>query len=247
MTTSARPPGFPAFAVTADLVVLTVADGLRAVVVRRAEEPFAGRWALPGGFLRADEALETAARRVLAEETGLDEPGHLEQLATYGDPDRDPRMRVVSVAHLALVPDALVPDAPVPDAPVPAAGARTAAAGLRAVPELLAPGELAFDHTEVLADGVERLRSKLEYTTLATRFLPAEFTLAQLRGVYLAVWGRAPDLSGFRRKVLETDGFVQPTGATSTPGALGGRPAATYRAGPAGLLHPPFLRPGTPA
>ena len=224
------PAAYPAVAVTVDLVVLTVrADQLHVLVVRRGEEPFAGREALPGGFVHPDEDLATAAARELAEETGLT-PGtaHLEQLASYGAPGRDPRMRVVTVAHLALVADP-----PAPRAGTDAAAARWAPAGE------VSPG-LAFDHDEVLRDGVDRARAKLEYTSLATSFCPAEFTVAELRRVYEAVWGRGLDPRNFHRKVTGAAGFLEPTGTTTTRD--GGRPAQLYRRGPATTLHPPLLR-----
>lgn len=159
------PSVFPPFAVSVDLVVLTVREhALSALAVRRGEQPFQGRWALPGGFVRADEGLAEAAARELAEETGLRTqrtggagPGaglgaglgaHLEQLATYGDPQRDPRMRVVSVAHLVLAPDL----------PAPRAGGDARSVRWARVDELLSRnGEgaalLAFDHSRILADG----------------------------------------------------------------------------------------------
>ncbi|HEX5741315.1 MAG TPA: NUDIX domain-containing protein [Pilimelia sp.] len=222
--------------VAVDLVVLTVRDGvLAALLVRRGVRPYRGRWALPGGFVHTGEDLADAARRELAEETGLTGPGaHLEQLATYGAPDRDPRGRVLSVAHLALLPDL----------PLPAAGSDAAAAAWTPVtgPE---PARLAFDHDRILADGVERARAKLEYTPLATAFCPARFTVAQLREVYEAVWGRRIDSRNFHRKVTGTPGFVEPTGET-TAGERG-RPAALYRRGAARTLHPPLLRTQHPA
>ena len=140
------PTDFPALAVTVDLVVLTVAaDRLSVLVVRRGEEPFAGQEALPGGFVHPDEDLLTAARRELAEETGIGpDSAHLEQLASYGAPARDPRMRVVTVAHLALVPDL----------PAPRAGSDAAAARWAPVEDVL-PG-LAFDHDRVLRDEIGR-------------------------------------------------------------------------------------------
>jgi 8-oxo-dGTP diphosphatase len=228
------PGGYPPFAVTVDLVVLTVRDdALCALVVRRGGEPFAGREALPGGFVRPREDLAAAARRELEEETGLRSgPGHLEQLATYGDPDRDPRMRVVSVAHLIVAPDL----------PELRAGSDAAAAGWEPVGPLLgAPDRLAFDHHRILADGVERARAKLEYTPLATAFCPPGFTINELRRVYEIVWGVELDPRNFHRKVGGTPGFLEPTGETTNRG--GGRPARLYRRGRLGSLNPPLLRP----
>lgn len=239
------PSDLPPFAVTVDLVVLTVRrDALCALTVRRGEEPFRGRWALPGGFVRADEDLASAAARELAEETGLrvqqDEEGlagvHLEQLATYGDPDRDPRMRVVSVAHLVLAPDL----------PAPTPGGDAGGAEWLPVSRLLGDGEepgepLAFDHARILADGVERARAKIEYSSLAAAFCPAEFTVGELRRVYEAVWGVSLDPRNFHRKVTGTPGFLVPVGGRTT--RQGGRPAQLFRAGGATILNPPMLRP----
>ena len=225
------PAGFPRFAVTVDLVVLTVRGGdLCVLLVERGEHPFATERALPGGFVRPDEDLDGAASRELAEETGLlDVPGHLEQLATYGAPDRDPRMRVVSVAYLALAPD--LPD--------PRPGSDAAAASWVPVDQALA-GRLAFDHSRILADGVERARAKLEYTPLATAFCPPAFTVAQLRRVYEVVWGQALDPRNFHRKVTGTPGLLADTGQTRTEGR--GRPATLYRPGSARALVPPLTR-----
>ncbi|TWP53285.1 NUDIX hydrolase [Lentzea tibetensis] len=222
-----RPSDFPPFAVTVDLVVLTLrSDELCALLVRRGEAPHKGRWALPGGFVREDESLDAAAARELAEETGLDRV-HLEQLGSYGDPRRDPRMRVVSVAYLALAPDL----------PVPVAG--TDASEARWSPVDTA-GKLAFDHGRILADGVERARSKLEYTPLGTAFCAPDFTVAELRRVYELVWGTALDARNFHRKVTGVPGLLEPTGETTTRD--GGRPAQLYRRGPAATLHPPLVR-----
>ncbi|TDU03818.1 8-oxo-dGTP diphosphatase [Streptomyces sp. 846.5] len=241
------PSAFPPFAVTVDLVVLTVRDhALCALMVRRGEPPFQGFWALPGGFVRPDEGLIEAAARELAEETGLRTHGaagqgpgvgaHLEQLATYGDPQRDPRMRVVSVAHLALAPDL----------PTPRPGGDVRSARWAPVEELLGRGKddgllLAFDHTRILADGVERARSKIEYSSLATAFCPEEFTVGELRQVYESVWGVSLDPRNFHRKVTGTPGFLVPAGGTTT--RQGGRPAQLFRAGDATVLNPPMLRP----
>ncbi|GAB3990735.1 NUDIX hydrolase [Nocardioides marmoraquaticus] len=222
----------PPVAVTVDLVVLTVRDdGLEVLTVRRGEAPYAGEWALPGGFLRPDEDLAEAAARELEEETGLTRGQvHLEQLASYGAPARDPRMRTVTVAHLALAPDL----------PTPQAGTDAAEAEWQAVDRLLGTGGLAFDHDRILADGVERARAKLEYTPLAAAFCAREFTVAELRRVYEVVWGTRLDARNFHRKVTGTAGFVEPTEATTTRD--GGRPARLFRAGRATTLHPPLLR-----
>ena len=231
------PTAYPPFAVAVDLVVLTVRDdALLVLVVRRGEAPFKGRWALPGGFVRPHEDLLGAARRELEEEAGLARlPVHLEQLGSYGDPRRDPRMRVVSVAHLAFAPDL--------GASVPAAGGDAAAARWARVDEHLGEGRrLAFDHARILGDGVERARAKLEYTPLAAWFCPEEFTVAELRRVYEVVWGTALDPRNFHRKVTGAPGFLIPGDGTTTRG--GGRPAALFRGGDVPLLDPPMLRPG---
>lgn len=225
------PRAYPAVAVTVDVVTLTIRDGvLHVLLVERGEQPFAGRLALPGGFIR-EETLDEAALRELAEETGILPRVHLEQLTTFGDPGRDPRMRVVSVAYLAFAPH--LPD--------PTVGGDAAAA--RWVPVGDATG-LAFDHDKVLAAGLERARAKLEYTPLATAFVDDEFTIAQLRGVYTAVWGEEPHAGNFHRKVLSVPGFVEDTGTTTSRGGERGGPRSRlYRAGGARILHPALLRP----
>lgn len=221
------------FAVTVDLVILTIRDGaLSVLLVRRGSEPYQGRWALPGGFVHVDEDLADAAARELAEETGVRDGGHLEQLATYGAPGRDPRGRIVTVAYLALLPHP----------PALQAGTDAAEAAWHPVSEMN-DSRLAFDHDRILADGVERARAKLEYSPLAVAFCPPEFTIGQLREVYAAVWGTDLDPRNFHRKVTSTPGFVVPTGRWTT--GERGRPAQFYRRGPAGLLHPAMLRPTT--
>jgi 8-oxo-dGTP diphosphatase len=215
------------FALTVDLAIFTIRDGVFSVLlVQRGAEPFRGRWALPGGFVRPEESVESAAWRELAAETGMPRfPGHLEQLRTYGDAGRDPRMRAVSVAHVASAPD--LPD--------PTAGSTTTGARWWPVDDL-EEVPLAFDHAEILTDAIERVRSKLEYTTLATRFVTEPFSLKDLYRVYQAVWGLSPDLPGFRRKVLSTNGFVVPVEATPAESVL------LYRRGPADVLQPAMLR-----
>ncbi|GIH13303.1 NUDIX hydrolase [Rugosimonospora africana] len=214
--------------VAVDLTVLTIRDGrMNVLLVRRGVPPYKGRWALPGGFVLDEEDLDEAAARELREETGIG--GHLEQLASYGAPRRDPRGRVVSVAYLALIPGA----------PTVTAGTDAAAASWHPVDEL--PTRLAFDHERILADGIERARAKLEYTPLAAAFCPPAFTIGELRSVYEAVWGTALDPRNFHRKVTGTEGFVESTG-TATAGERG-RPAQLYRRGDAVTLYPPLLRP----
>jgi 8-oxo-dGTP diphosphatase len=229
------PRKLPPVAVTVDVVVLTIRDGeLHVLLVRRGAEPHRGAWALPGGFVRSDEDLRGAAVRELAEEAGLgpDVAGvHLEQLGSYGAPDRDPRMRVVTVAYLSFAPEL----------PLPVAGTDAAEAAWVPVGSL---DRLAFDHDRILADGVERARSKIEYAPLATAFVGPEFTIAELRSVYEAVWGDRLHPGNFHRKVLSVPGFVESVGATTAHGGPRGGPRARlYRAGDARLLHPALLRP----
>lgn len=219
---------------TVDLAILTVRESqLSVLTVERANTPFQGQPALPGGFLRAGEDLRAAAIRELGEETGLDgDLLHLEQLRAYGDPERDPRGRVVTIAYLALAPDL----------PVPTAGSDARSA--RWMPVSSARGTLAFDHDQILCDAVERARSRLELTTLATRFCEPEFTIGDLRHIYEVVWDTPLDPRNFSRKVAHTAGFVIATGGKRARET--GRPATLYRAGPARELTPPLLR-GDPA
>ncbi len=248
------PRRYDPIAVTVDVVALTIRDGvLHVLLIRRGAPPFEGLWALPGGFVRAvegQEDLRDAAARELAEETGLT-PGslgrvHLEQLGTYGAPGRDPRMRVISVAHLAFGP--ALPDPRAGSDAADASWVPVAALGLTAT-GAQAPGttrRLAFDHARILADGLERARAKLEYTPLATAFLGEVFTIPELRAVYEAVWGEELHAGNFHRKVLSVPGFVEGTGeTTATGGRRGGPRARLYRAGDAHLLHPALLRPSS--
>jgi 8-oxo-dGTP diphosphatase len=236
-STRRRPSDLPALGVTVDAVVLTIAQGaLQALLVQRPTPPFEGAWALPGGFVNEAEGLDEAAWRVLDEETGT-RPGHLEQLGTYGEPGRDPRSRVITVAYLAFVPE-------LGGVGGDDGGELAATAALVPVRRALDRRRtaLAFDHHRILTDGVERARSKLEYTSLATAFCPKQFTLSQLRAVYEAAWDQSIDAPNFRRKVLATSGFVTPTGRLAAPGPEGGKPAQLYRAGRAVHLQPPVYR-----
>ncbi|MBB5070921.1 8-oxo-dGTP diphosphatase [Saccharopolyspora gloriosae] len=218
-------------AVTADLVILTIRSGeLCVLLVERGVPPFAGRLALPGGFLRGGESLEETAARELREETGIaaDEL-HLEQVGTYSAPDRDPRdPRVITCAFLAIAPDL----------PLPAAGSDARAASWTPVAEARETG-LAFDHDAILRDAVRAAGRKLQFTTIATAFCGAEFTIGDLRAVYEAVWEVELDKPNFHRKVTDADGFVIPTGGRRS--SANGRPAALYRAGPAESLVPPMM------
>jgi 8-oxo-dGTP diphosphatase len=230
---------FPPFYVTCDLVVLSVRDGaLHVLLVRRLGQPFAGRLALPGGFVEIDENLEDAAYRELGEEAGVGRDDViLEQLAAYGEPERDPRNRVVSVAWLALGADL----------PEPTAGSDAADARWVPVATALGSGEtggmaerLAFDHHQILADGVERARAKLEDTGFAAALCGEVFTVADLHAVYEAVWGIELDKGNFHRKVTGVEGFLTPTGEVREGGR--GRPARVYRGNPRATLSPPILR-----
>jgi len=217
------PAQFPAFAVTVDVVILTMSEGtLHMLLVRRGEAPFEGMWAIPGGFKRPTETLDEAARRELVEETGLDVPSLLTQFGAYGDPERDPRMNVVTVAYLAVLRDV----------GAVMAGTDAADAALIPVSDVLSGSiDLAFDHLEIVRDSIERVRIELEVTGIATAFVGTTFTLAELRTVYEAVWGVQLDAANFRRSIVAEGGWVIPTGRRARPGPAGGRPAELYRAG----------------
>ena len=175
--------------VTVDIVIFSLRGGeLHVLLIRRAIPPFQGRWALPGGFILEGESLDDAARRELAEETGV-RHGYLEQLYTFGDPGRDPRGRVVTVAYYALLTTETAP---------PAAG--TDAGEAKWMPARRHP-PLAFDHERIVAYALERLANKLEYTTVGFQLLPKKFTLSQLQRVYESVLGRSLDKRNFRRKI----------------------------------------------
>ena len=244
MTTKARdgeapagydPSQFPAFAVTVDVVILTMSDSrLHVLLVRRGVPPFEGMWAIPGGFKRPPETLDEAAQRELAEETGVDGASLLRQFGAYGDPERDPRMNVVTVAYLAVLRE--VGDV--------VAGTDAADASLVPVADALdGKIELAFDHAKIVRDAVERVRLDLELTGIATAFVGATFTLAELRAVYEAVWGVQLDAANFRRSVVAEDGWVIPTGRRARPGAAGGKPAELFRAGQMWKLGGPIRHP----
>ena len=208
---------------TVDVVVLTMSEGLlHVLLVCRGEAPFDGMWAIPGGFKRPTETLDEAARRELVEETGVDAASLLSQFGAYGDPQRDPRMNVVTIAYLAVLRDV----------GAISGGSDAAAAALIPVSDVLkGKVDLAFDHLQIVRDAIERVRKELELTGIAAAFVGPTFTLAELRAVYEAIWGVQLDAANFRRSVVTEDGWVIPTGRRARPGPAGGRPAELYRAG----------------
>ncbi len=218
--------------VAVDVVLLTVRDGRLNLLLVEPDTPgLAGWWSLPGRRVRGDEDLHDTAHRALWELAGVTTPrAHLEQLRAYGEVFRDPGARVVSVAHLAVTPT--VGDPP-----------HGHSARFVDVDDVVSGPCLAYDHDRILADALERARSKLEYTSLATAFVTEPFTLGELRGVYEAVWGTPLDAANFRRKVVSTPGFVVEAGGLAPPGPGGGRPARRYRRGDAHHLRPAMLRP----
>ena len=199
-------------AITVDVVIFTLRDDdLQALLIQRKIHPFEGRWAIPGGFVEASESLEAAARRELQEETGVRDV-YLEQLYTFGDPKRDPRGRVVTVAYLALVPAPLVVQA----------GSDAADARWWSVARL---PKLAFDHTQILQYALQRLRYKLEYSAVGFQLLPPTFTLTEIQKAYETVLGETLDKRNFRRRILEAD-ILEEAGVA---GESRGRPARLYR------------------
>ncbi len=200
-------------AVTTDVVLFTIQDNdLRVLLIRRARDPFKDQWALPGGFLDINEDLETCAQRELQEETGITGV-YLEQLYTFGKPDRDPRERVITVSYYAL--------APMDRLQVRAASDASAADwySVHALPEL------AFDHRQIIKLAHRRLASKLQYSTIALQFMPEQFTLGELQKVYEIILGEPLDKRNFRKRVLAYDCLVD-TETTRRDGQH--RPARLY-------------------
>lgn len=225
----------PAVLIAVDLVILTLrASELHVLLVERGIEPYQGDQALPGGFLNnADEGLLAAAHRELNEEANLDGSRlHLEQLGAYGEPGRDPRGRIISVAYLAVAPGL----------PEPVAGTDAARASWKPVEGVLSGHlKLAFDHQQIVTDGVERARTKLEHSALATAFCGQTFTISELQQVYEAVWGVQLDPRNFYRKVQGVPGFIVSAGSNRR--TTKGRPARLFRAGARTVLYPPLVRP----
>ncbi len=201
-------------AVTVDVLLFTIREEkLQLALIKRGIPPFQGEWALPGGFVRMEEELEEAARREIEEETGVRDV-FLEQLYTFGQPNRDPRTRVITIVYFALVPGehlTLRADTDASDA------------SWFAISEL---PNLAFDHAEIVQSGIERLKAKIEYSNVAYGLLPARFRLSELQRVYEIILGRALDKRNFRKRVLAL-GLVEATDKFSSGGAH--RPAQLFR------------------
>jgi 8-oxo-dGTP diphosphatase len=199
--------------VTVDVVIFTLRDqDLKVLLVQRGRWPQEGRWAIPGGAVGPDEGLEAAAQRKLAEETGLADV-YLEQLYTFGVPDRDPRDRVITVAYFAVVPATRI---------VPGAAGNAGRVRWWSIYDL---PPLAFDHGAILSYALTRLRYKLEYTAVGFELLPETFTLTELQSAYEIVLGEALDKRNFRRKI-QGAGVIEPTGGYRSGE---GRPARLYR------------------
>jgi 8-oxo-dGTP diphosphatase len=200
--------------VTVDLVVFTVSeDALKIMLVRRAEVPYSGYWSLPGGFLEAGESLEEAALRVLREKTG-GENVYLEQLYTFGAPDRDPRARVITVSYFALIPWKQLEQ---PES--------QKIADITWHP-VDAPPRLAFDHKEILNYAVSRLRAKVSYSNIVYGLMPKQFRLSELQKMYEIIINDSLDKRNFRKRMLAT-GLLQETGKKDIHGAH--RPAKLYQ------------------
>jgi 8-oxo-dGTP diphosphatase len=209
----ARLEDYPRPSVTVDLVIFTIADDdLKVLLIRRGVDPFKGRWALPGGFVDIHESLEHAAARELKEEVGVTNV-YLEQLFTFGEPKRDPRGRVISVAYFALID---------------AERQRIVAASDAALAEwhsVFDAPKLAFDHKQILEYAVWRLRNKIEWTTVGYELLPKKFTLSELQRVYEIILQKPVDKRNFRKKIL-AQGRIREL--NETRGDVAHRPARLY-------------------
>jgi 8-oxo-dGTP diphosphatase len=206
--------GYEQPAVTVDLVIFTVNnDTLKVMLVRRAEAPFADHWSIPGGFLKASESLEEAALRVLKEKAGV-ENVYVEQLYTFGDPDRDPRARVITVTYFALIPwkDLVQPPS-------------DKVTDLMWAPVHHLP-RLAFDHKLIVEYAVRRLRAKASYSNIVYGLMPRQFRLSELQRMYEIITNDTLDKRNFRKRMLAT-GLLQETGRKDIAGAH--RPAKLYK------------------
>ena len=213
-SSAAQPSGRAVPSLTVDIVIFTLMDEqLQVLLVRRKNPPFADMWALPGGFVQVNESLEDSVSRQLREKTGVEDV-YVEQLYTFGELNRDPRTRVITIAYFALVPANAIAHRP--------GGATTETRWwpVKGLPSL------AFDHREIIEYAVVRLRYKLEYTMVGFELLPDEFTLSDLQRAYESILEEPLDKRNFRRKILSAD-ILEETGRKRREGE--GRPAALYR------------------
>ena len=221
----------PTFAVTVDILVLTIEDGkLKVLLIEHDEAPFLGCVALPGGFVGPNETLREAAERELKQDTNITVRGRIDlrQFRSYYVPQRDPRQPITTVVYWTIINSDKL-------ARILAAGnIRTAA--LRPYKSVTSGRiDLAFDHKRIIRDGVKRIRRRLEGTTVATKFLKKTFTVSDLRKAYEIMWDTTLDKGNFQRKVINCEDFLIDT-LTERGGASSGRPAALYTAGPARFL-----------
>ena len=210
-----NPQDYERPSVTADIVLFTILESaLKVLLIKRKHWPYAGTWALPGGFVQIDEDLDDAAYRELKEETNVDQTDvYLEQLYTFGRPERDPRTRVITVAYFALVSaDKLT---------LKAADDAADVAWFSAYE----PPQLAFDHAEILSYAITRLRYKLEYSAVGFQLLPERFTLRELQEAYEIILGEKLDKGNFRSKLRKTNVVEKSAHYRAT----GGRPAQLYQ------------------
>ncbi|KPH64034.1 NUDIX domain-containing protein [Novosphingobium sp. ST904] len=225
------PTAFERPSVTVDLVLLGLRQGSpTALLVKRQQNPFAGQWALPGGFVRIDEAVDDAAKRILHDKAGI-QSAHLEQLYTFGSVKRDPRMRIISVAYLGLLAEDSFASALKGTPSLLAAGIGVPWTGEKGGPVEVQsldgkPLFLAFDHAEILAMAILRLRGKLDYSDVGFAWLPENFTLRQLQDVHEAILGTSLNKPAFRRRMLDK-GWIEGTGERETGASF--RPAELYR------------------
>lgn len=204
---------FDRHAVAVDVALFTIRDGsLKVLLVKRATPPFRGAWALPGGFVGRDESVDEAALRELQEETAITTV-YLEQLYTFGDLDRDPRGRVITVSYYAVV-----------DWGQFQLKARTKASTARWFAVNRLP-TVAFDHKKIVGAALERLRNKVNYTSVAFQLLPKRFTLSELQQAYEVIVGQPLDKRNFRKKMLQL-GILRETGEHTVEGRQ--RPARLY-------------------
>jgi ADP-ribose pyrophosphatase YjhB (NUDIX family) len=220
--------------VTLAVVFQVRAGALQVLMWQRARDPFQGRWALPGGYLEPGETLEQSIRRHLAAKVDVRELAHLEQLETLSDPARHPRDWELATAYLGLVPSDLDPEVPPDTAWHPV--------------ERLPPS--AFDHGEIVQEGLRRLRAKLSYTNVGFALAPETFALSELRAIYVAALGHDVSTTNLQRVLLRR-GVLEQTGAKREPGRSGGRPAELFRfssprlevTDPFAVLRPPLRSP----